>query len=54
MAKTKLLYLKNGGGGGLGSYGFHIKLILGTQDNWKNLNPGLPAKQHRQFGSFLR
>ena len=25
--------------GGIGSNGFHIKLIFGTQGNWKNQNP---------------
>ena len=28
--------------GGIGSNGFHTKWIIGTQDNWKNLNPGGP------------
>ena len=26
--------------GGIGSNGFHIKWIFGTQGNWKNQNPG--------------
>ena len=26
--------------GGIGSNGFHIKWIFGTQNNWKNQNPG--------------
>ena len=26
--------------GGICSYGFHIKWIIGTQGNWKNQNPG--------------
>ena len=29
--------------GGIGSSnGFHIKWIIGTQENWKNKNPGGP------------
>ena len=37
MAKTELIYIPQKCGG-IGSNGFHIKWIFGTQDNWKNEN----------------
>ena len=39
MAKTELLYVPQKCGY-IGSNGFHIKWIIGTQDSWKNKNPG--------------